>query len=175
MVQQSSSPLNSRLGSSSLRYLPAGNLQKSLASPTSSGQIRARASNGTLATATALGSFPPGKAKIKDSVGNGNRIDFFQFELTEKGRVKLSLFNRSQSTLTAVILDAAGNVVSSNGRKRPAAAAAGEKVDTLVRGAVPGTYYIKVKGSGGSNQRYECNLFVNRAGGPLPLPCDCGI
>lgn len=166
MAQHSSNssfPLN-RSASGAL-----ASIQKSFGAPAPLGRIRA--SNGTPATAEVLGSFPPGKATIKNSVGRGNRLDFFRFELTEKARVKLSLFNRSQGNLTAAILDANGNVVS--GRRN--LAAAGDKVDTLIRGAVPGTYYIRVKGAGSSNQRYECNLFVNRAGGPLPLPCDCGV
>lgn len=131
------------------------------------------ASNGTLATATSLGSFPASKRIVKNSVGQGNPVDFYRFDVTTTSRIKLSFFNRSEARLNAAILDASGNLVS-GGSKQRTAAAAGQKVDTLIRGAAANTYYVRVKGAASGSSRYEINLFVNSSAGPQPLPCGCG-
>lgn len=136
---------------------------------------RTRASNGTLATAKFLGPLPGGKKIVKDTVGSGNSTDFLRVDLTEKSRVKLILFNRSEKQITASILDANGAVVSTNGRKQLVSVGAGNEAETLVRGAEPGVYYVRIKGPASGRNRYEVNLFANRTAGPVPLPCDCGI
>jgi hypothetical protein len=138
------------------------------------GRMTRAARNGTLATATALGTFPPGQRKIKNNLSRQNTTDFFQIELTAKGRIKLALSNRAEAPITASILDSTGKVVSLNGRKQLVRADAGTKAETLIKSAEPGVYYLRFKGNGNSNAPYEANLFVNRPGGPQPLPCGCG-
>jgi hypothetical protein len=134
---------------------------------------RVRASNGTLATATVLGTFPSSKKTVKNSVGRGNPIDFFRLDLSEASRITLNFVNRSGSQLNAAILDANGNAIKLNGRKQ-VSVAANKQTDTLVRGAQPGVYYIRIKGPASGTNRYDFNLFVNRSGSPAPLPCACG-
>lgn len=126
-----------------------------------------RAANGTLATATSLGSFPPGKRTIKGTVGQGNSTDFMQIELTANSRIRVLLANASQGRITGSILNANGAAISTGG-------GVGQTSELLVKGAKPGTYYIRVKGPASGTNRYTVNLFVNRTGGPAPLPCGCG-
>jgi hypothetical protein len=139
------------------------------ASLTSTSLTRA-ARNGTLATATPLGSFPPGKRTVKGTVGQGNSTDFLQLELTANGRIRVLLANNSQGRLTGAVLNANGATVAT------AATARGTRQtsELLVKGAKPGTYYIRIKGPASGNNRYTVNLFVNRTNGPAPLPCGCG-
>jgi hypothetical protein len=149
-------------------------LQKPSFGQQNSAVSRTRASNGTLATATFLGNFPGSKKTVKDSVGRGNPTDFFRVDLSETSRIKVNFFNRSNANLRLTLLDTNGNVVSANGR-RLTTIRAGKTATTLVRGAVPGTYYLKAEGAANGNHRYEMNLFINRSGGPAPLPCGCGV
>lgn len=136
---------------------------------------RTRASgNSTLDAAKFLGAYPPGKKTVKDSVQN-KIADFFQLELTAKSRVRAVLSNRSSEKLTASLLDANGKIISANGKKQKISFDGNQTVETLIRGATPGTYYLKIEGAASTKQRYEVNLFINRNGGPQPLPCDCGI
>lgn len=136
---------------------------------------RTRASNGTLATATFVGNFPGSKKTVKDSVGRGNPVDFFRLDVSETSRIKVNFLNRSNSNLRLTLLDGNGNLVSSNGRRSLTRIGAGKTATTLVRGAAPGTYYLKAQGGTNGTHRYEMNLFVNRSGGPAPLPCGCGV
>lgn len=137
------------------------------------GRTSRAASNGTLATATSLGTFPPGQRKFKNNLSKQNSIDFFKIELTAKGRIKLALSNRSEAPVTASILDSTGRVVSLNGRRQLVKADAGTKAETLIKSADPGVYYLRFKGNVSRSAAYEVNLFVNRPGGPQPLPCGC--
>ncbi len=134
-----------------------------------------RASNSTLATAKKLGTFPPGHRNFKDSVGSKKSSDFFQIEITENSRIKLFLTNRSEGEISGAILNAAGKVVTANGKRQQIAVSGGEKASTLVPTAQPGIYYLQVKNATNSKNAYEVNLFVNRKGGPTPLPCGCGV
>jgi hypothetical protein len=136
-------------------------------------QTRA-SSNGTLATAQFLGDVPSSKKTVKDAVGTGGATDFYQVNLTDKSRLRVVFTNRSGATLTGSVLDAAGKVVLFKGKKQEVSLAANETKETLIRGANPGTYYLRVKGKAQGTNRYEINLFANRTGGPLPLPCSCG-
>lgn len=128
-----------------------------------------------MATATFLGSFPAGKKVVKNTVGVGNPADFFRVELTEKSRMRLVLFNRSEKQISAAILDGNGVLVSVNGRRQLASVGAGEQAEILIRSAEPGVYYIRTKAAANGRNRYELNLFANPSGGPAPLPCGCGI
>lgn len=132
-------------------------------------------SNGTLATAKGLGSFPPGNRKFKDVVGPGNSSDFFRIDITENARLKLFLSNLSEGEISGAILNAAGKVVTANGKRQLINVAGGESANTLIRTATPGTYYLRVTNGTSDRSRYEVNLFVNRKGGPAPLPCGCGV
>ena len=132
------------------------------------------ASNGTLATATPLGSFPSGKATVKDTVGKGNPTDFMRVDLTDNSRVRLALANRSKSQINAALLDATGAVTKAQG-KSVLAVAAGQQGNTVFKGVKPGTYYLRIKATASGTNAYEANLFVNRTSGPAPLPCGCGI
>ncbi|MBF2049525.1 MAG: hypothetical protein EDM05_041825 [Leptolyngbya sp. IPPAS B-1204] len=136
---------------------------------------RTRASNGTLATATLLGDFPGRKRTVKDSVGRGNPNDFFRINVNQTSRIKVNFFNRSDVNLKLALLDSTGKAISANGRRQLTTIGAGKTATTLVRGAAPGTYYLKAQGPTNGNHRYEMNLFVNRSGGPAPLPCGCGV
>jgi hypothetical protein len=138
------------------------------------GRTSRAARNGTLATATPLGTFPPGNRKFKNNLSRNNPVDFFQIELTGKGRIKLTVSNRSEAPITASILDAMGKVVSLNGRNQRVRADAGTKAETLIKSAEPGVYYLSFRGNSNRTAAYEANLFVNRPGGPQPLPCGCG-
>jgi hypothetical protein len=133
------------------------------------------ASNGTLATAQPLGSFPGGKATVKDTVGQGNPTDFMQIDLTENSRIRLVLNNRSQTRLTAALLNATGAVANVRNGRQILAVTGGQKGETLFTGVKPGTYYLRIKSPASGSNSYEANLFFNRTGGPAPLPCDCGI
>lgn len=136
-----------------------------------------RASNGTLGTATPLGAFPPGRRKFKDTLGQGNAVDFFQLDLTTRGKIKLNLFNQSGAgaPITGSILNANGRVVSLNGQRQTFSVAANSRGETLIKSATPGTYYLRVQGTASRNTAYEVDLFVSRPGGPQPLPCGCGV
>lgn len=162
---------NSTSLSSSLQQASA--LTKANRASVSAFTPRVRAANSTLATATFLGTFPSSKKTVKDSVGQGNPADFFRVELTEASRIKLNFVNRSEVRLTAAILDANGKLITSSGRKQ-ITVAAGKQGDTLVQGAQPGVYYVRVKGVASRTNRYDFNLFINRSGSPAPLPCGCG-
>lgn len=172
MAQQNTNSLRSR-------SLAAGGIElktrtnQSLTNP-QLGRMTRAARNGTLATATTLGTFPPGQRKFRNNLSQQNTTDFFKIELTAKGRIKLALSNRSDVPITAAILNSAGKVVSFNGRKQLVRADAGTKVETLIRSADPGVYYLRFKGNSDARAAYEANLFVNRPGGPQPLPCGCG-
>lgn len=176
MGQQKHSPLNLR------RTATSGGTSSSIetearftAQPSAQlGRMARAARNGTLATATSLGTFPPGQRKFKNGLNKNNPTDFYKIELTEKGRIKLALFNRSEAPITSSILDATGRVVSLNGQRLATTASAGTKVETLVKSANPGIYYLRFHGGARKATAYEVNLFVNRLGGPQPLPCGCG-
>lgn len=133
------------------------------------------ASNGTLATATPLGSFPPGQASVKNAVGQGNPVDFMRLDLTDSSRLRLVLANRSNSRLSAALLDATGAVATVRNGRRSLTVAAGQQGQTVFTGVKPGTYYLRIRSAASGTNPYEANLFVNRTSGPTPLPCGCGI
>jgi hypothetical protein len=134
---------------------------------------RNRAANSTLATAKALGTFPPGNRKFRDAIGRGNPSDFFRLEVTENSRIKLFLTNRSSNAITGAILNQRGQVINLNGKRQLITLAANQQSNTLLRSAAPGIYYLRFTSSDTSKTNYEVNLFVNRKGGPAPLPCGC--
>lgn len=136
---------------------------------------RNRASNGTLATATALGSFPPGNRQFKNAIGRGNPNDFFRLEVTQNSRIKLFLTNRSDNSITGAILNGRGKVIAVNGKQQIITLEGGESGNTLLKTATPGTYYLRFSGPSNRSSSYQVSLFVNRKGGPAPLPCGCGV
>lgn len=132
------------------------------------------ASNSTLATATPIGSFPPGKATVKGTVGQGNPLDFMQVDLTDNSRMRLVLANRSKNQISVALLDATGATIKVQG-KSALMVAGGQQGDSVFKGVKPGTYYLRVKAIASGTHAYEVNLFVNRTSGPAPLPCGCGV
>lgn len=134
------------------------------------------ASSRTSPRAKNLGSFPPGNRKFKDAVGSGNSTDLFRFEVTSDSRIKLFLTNlSSDGVISGAILNAAGKVVTANGKRQFITVEGGEKVSTLIQTAKPGTYALQIRNASSGKNPYEVNLFVNRKGGPAPLPCGCGV
>lgn len=129
---------------------------------------RTRSSNGSLATATPLGAFPPGKRTVTDVVGQGSSTDFMQIEVTANSRVRMLLTNNSRSRMTGALLSSTGAVIAS------AVSQPGQRGEVLVPGTRPGIYYLRVRGAASGTNRYTVNLFVNRSSGPEPLPCGCG-
>ncbi len=171
MAQSYRSPLQSSARSS---VMPVGSLRAPLAadklaaSKLAGRKTTARASNSTLATATPLGTFPPGKRTVKDAVGSGNTTDFMQIEVTANSRVRMLLSNGSRSRMTGALLSANGAVIAS------AVSRPGQRGEVLVPGTQPGIYYLRIRGAASGTNRYTVNLFVNRSSGPEPLPCGCG-
>jgi hypothetical protein len=155
----------------------ASALNTSLAQSSSyTASLSRRASSAQLTTAKQLGSLSPGgTASVKDSVGRGNPTDFMQLELTSESRLRLALTNRSNIRISALLLDASGQPATVRNGNPSLSVAAGQKDETLFKGLGPGTYYLRIKSAPKARNQYEANLFVNRSGGPAPLPCDCGI
>lgn len=179
ITPQKSNPLISR---TSTVFDQAGmNDQKLAGKPSLQlGRMSRAAANGTLATATSLGSFPSGQRKLKNALSKSNPVDFFKIELTRKGKIKLNLSNRAPSgesgaDITGSILNAKGQIVVLKGQKQTFRVAADSKGDTLIKSATPGTYYLRVQGSASRKTEYDLDLFVSRPGGPQPLPCGCGV
>ncbi len=132
-----------------------------------------RASSSQLATAQQLGSFP-GQATVKGSVGRGNPVDFMQVDLTANSRMRLEMTNRSGTRIQTVLLDASGQAVTLRKGRASLTVAGGEQGETVFRGLKTGTYYLEIKSAAQGTNRYQASLFVNRTGGPAPLPCGCG-
>lgn len=121
-----------------------------------------------------LGSFSSGKSSVTNTVGRGNPTDLVEIDLAANSRMRLKLNNRSNTQIKALLFDADGKAASiRNGRAR-LGAAGGKQAETVFKGLQPGTYYLQIQSAPKGTNQYKVDLFINRTGGPEPLPCGCG-
>jgi hypothetical protein len=99
-------------------------------------------SDNSLAKAQVLGVLDGGSTKKKGALSKGDRVDFFQFTLNRSSNVNFKLAGlRANADLS--LLDSTGkNIVRS--------AKPGNKTEKVQRQLAAGTYYLQVKGDGGT-------------------------
>lgn len=118
--------------------------------------------NNTLATAQRLGTLV-GRSQLtwKDSIASTNTSDFFQFNLSRRTRLRLSL-NDLTANADLQLLDATGQVIRRSQR-------GGKHDESIRRGLKAGTYYLEVNHRDTANADYTLNL---QGTGPTADPGD---
>jgi hypothetical protein len=135
--------------------------------PTSSGLTADRfETNNTRATATNFGRLNGVQQWTGLSIHTTTDVDFYRFELTERGTSANSVridFTHASGNLTLRLLDAQGRVLRTS--------ATTNNFETVsLNGYAAGTYYVQVVGVNGARNSYSMTIAAPGAAVPSPPP-----
>jgi len=120
-------------------------------------------SDNSLAKATSLGVLDGQSLTRRNSLGKGDRVDYFKFSLNKSGSANFKLAGlRANADLA--LLDGTGKVVARSKK-------GGNKPEKLQRQLAAGNYYLQVSGKGGSTgYKLKSSAVVSGDGGGSPVP-----
>jgi hypothetical protein len=118
-------------------------------------------SDNSLAKATSLGFLDGQSLTRKNSLSQDDRVDFFKFSLNKSGSAKFKLTGlRANADLA--LLNETGKVVARSNK-------GGNKAEKLLVQLTAGTFYLQIKGKGGSTSyKLKSSAAATGGGGTNP-------
>lgn len=116
----------------------------------------------SLAKAQSLGALDGNSVSKRDSLNKRDRVDSFTFTLNRSSNIKLKLSGlKANADLT--LLDGTGKTIVRSAKS-------GNKAEKVQRQLAAGTYFVQVKGKGGSTKYQLKGSAVSAGGGTTPIP-----
>jgi Ca2+-binding RTX toxin-like protein len=95
---------------------------------------------------------------FNEFVGNAEPEDYYRFNLSDVGDFRLSLSGLSQTAYAELYLDSDNNGLADSNEYITGDYGSSGSTASITRSLGTGTYFVKVKNSGGSDTRYTLNL-----------------